>query len=68
MGRMHKPDSKLSPDQQENVGDSVEPQDWNVWAAASIVEARVLLQVTTVDLFEAGRLGLDYASSFGLGL
>ena len=55
MGRMHKPDPKLGPDQQDKRSlVLLEPQDFGQWLAGTIEEARALIKLTPVELFEAG--------------
>lgn len=58
MGRMHKPDPKLGPDEQDKR--SVIPialEDVDQWLQGTQDEAQQLLKVPAADLFEAGPLG-----------
>jgi putative SOS response-associated peptidase YedK len=55
MGRMHKPDPKLPAGQQDNKRSvvAVEQADVDQWLEGSVSEARELLRVPTVGLFDA---------------
>ena len=51
----HKPDSKLGPDQQDKRSVvPIEAHDFDQWLAGTINEARALLKLAPVDLFDAG--------------
>ena len=55
MSRMHKPDPKLGPDQQDKRSViPIEPSDYDQWLVGTVADARVLLRVPAVDLFFAG--------------
>lgn len=55
MRRMHKPDPKLGPDQQDKRSViPIEARDVDAWLTGTVQEARALLQLAPVDLFEAG--------------
>ncbi|RYH64497.1 MAG: DUF159 family protein [Alcaligenaceae bacterium] len=54
MKRMHKPDPKHGPDQQDKRSlVLLEPQDFDKWLAGSVQEANALLKLTPVELFDA---------------
>ena len=60
MKRMHKPDPKLGPnDQDKRSVIPVEPDDVDIWLFAPATEAAQLLRMAPVDLFEAQALGAD---------
>lgn len=55
MSRMHKPDPRLGPDQQDKR--SVVPialEDVDTWLAGTREQAAALIQLPPVDLFDAG--------------
>lgn len=55
MNRMHKPDAKLPPDQQDKRSViPVEPEDYDQWLTGTLAEARQLLRLSAVELFAAG--------------
>lgn len=55
MRRMHKPDPKLPPDQQDKRSViPLEPSDWDQWLAGTVEEARLLLRLAPVEVFRAG--------------
>jgi len=54
MARMHKPDPKLPPDQQDKRSVvAVSPADWDVWLRGTIDEAQALVRLTPVAEFDA---------------
>ena len=54
MSRMHKPDPKLSADQQDKRSViPIEVQDIDQWLAGTVREAGKLLRLAPVDVFEA---------------
>jgi hypothetical protein len=60
MSRMHKPDPKLPPSQQDKR--SVIPivkGDIDLWLAGTVEEATRLLKLAPVEVFEAGPAQLD---------
>jgi putative SOS response-associated peptidase YedK len=55
MNRMHKPDPKLPPDQQDKRSViPIELGDVDLWLAGTVEEAKQLLQLPAVELFDAG--------------
>ncbi|APW38428.1 DUF159 family protein [Rhodoferax koreense] len=55
MRRMHKPDPKLGPDQQDKRSViPIEMADVDTWLVGTQEEARVLLRLSVADLFDAG--------------
>lgn len=53
MGRMHKPDPKLPADQQDKRSViAIEFRDVDLWLAGTVSEARDLLRVPGVELFD----------------
>ena len=57
MRRMHKPDPKLGPDQQDKRSlVLLEPQHFDQWLAGTMQEARALMKLTPVEAFNAGPL------------
>ena len=55
MSRMHKPDPKLGPDQQDKRSVVVvEPADWDRWLVGSKPEAIELLKLAPVEVFDDG--------------
>lgn len=59
MSRMHKPDPKLSVDQQDKRSViSIEADVVDEWLAGTIAEAQGLLRVPSVEIFNAGPAGL----------
>lgn len=55
MNRMHKPDPKLGPDQQDKRSVvALEPADWDTWLRAPAEEAQGLIRLSPVELFDAG--------------
>jgi putative SOS response-associated peptidase YedK len=58
MRRMHKPDPKLGPDQQDKRSViPIEQGDVDAWLRGTTEEATALLRLAPVDLFDAGPLG-----------
>ena len=54
MSRMHKPDPRLPPDQQDKRSViAIEMQDIDQWLAGTVREAAQLLRLAPVDVFEA---------------
>lgn len=54
MRRMHKPDPKLPPDQQDKRSVvAIERGDFEQWLTGTIEDAKVLVQLTPPELFEA---------------
>lgn len=54
MRRMHKPDNKLPPDQQDKRSVvPLEQVDWDRWLAGTVEEARSLLRLAPVEIFMA---------------
>ena len=69
MRRMHKPDPKLGPDEQDKrsvVG--VEPPDWDTWIGGTTAEASKLVRLAPPELFAPVRadsplfVGLRYVA------
>ncbi len=55
MNRMHKPDPKLGPNEQDKRSVVVvEPADFSTWLGGSIDEARALIRLAPVAVFAAG--------------
>lgn len=55
MRRMHKPDPKLAPDQQDKRSViAIEPGDVPQWLEGTLDEARALLRAPAPELFDAG--------------
>ena len=55
MSRMHKPDPKLGPDQQDKRSViPIELGDVDQWLEGSIKDARALLKLAPVEVFAAG--------------
>ncbi|MDP9991947.1 SOS response-associated peptidase [Variovorax boronicumulans] len=55
MSRMHKPDSKLAPDKQDKRSViPLELQDFDTWLAGTVEEAKQLMRLAPVELFNAG--------------
>lgn len=55
MCRMHKPDPKLPPDQQDKRSViPLEPQDYDRWLAGTSADADELLRIAPVEVFAAG--------------
>src|SRR5437868_8959 len=58
MSRMHKPDPKLSPDQQDKRSViPIERGDVDQWLAGTMEEAQQLLKPAPVEVFAEGHLG-----------
>jgi putative SOS response-associated peptidase YedK len=54
MNRMHKPDPKLLPDQQDKRSVvAIESGDFDQWLNGTVDEAKKLIQLTPVELFDA---------------
>ncbi|WP_369882086.1 hypothetical protein [Acidovorax sp. HMWF018] len=54
MGRMHKPDPKLGPDQQDKRSViPIEAGDVDQWLAGTMAQAQELLRLAPVEIFEA---------------
>jgi len=63
MRRMHKPDPKLGPDQQDKRSVvPVEFEDVDLWLHGTQAEARRLLRLSETDLFDAGPADVDSAA------
>lgn len=57
MGRMHKPDPKLGPDQQDKRSViPIEAGDVDQWLAGTMAQAQELLRLAPVEIFEAEAL------------
>lgn len=55
MSRMHKPDPKLAPDKQDKRSViPLEPQDFDTWLAGTVEEAKKLMRLAPVEIFDAG--------------
>lgn len=55
MRRMHKPDPKLGPDQQDKRSViAIEQADVDQWLAGTVQEAQELLRLSPVEVFDAG--------------
>lgn len=55
MSRMHKPDPKLGPDQQDKRSViPIELADVDLWLSGTVAEASDLLRLAPVEVFEAG--------------
>ncbi len=55
MRRMHKPDPKLAPHEQDKRSViAIEPADWDTWLAGPHEGAQALIRLTAVDTFVAG--------------
>jgi len=55
MSRMHKPDPKLAPDKQDKRSViPLEVHEFDLWLAGTVEEAKQLLKVPPVELFDAG--------------
>ena len=60
MRRMHRPDPKVGPDQQDKRSIvSIELGDVDTWLAAPVEQAAPLLRVPSLDVFEAGPANLN---------
>ena len=58
MSRMHKPDPKLPPDQQDKRSVvAIELRDVDIWLRGSTAEAIELVRVPPVEAFDAGPIG-----------
>jgi putative SOS response-associated peptidase YedK len=54
MSRMHKPDPRLAPDQQDKRSlVVVEPEDFDTWLVGTHEQARALIRLAPVERFEA---------------
>ena len=54
MRRMHKPDPKLPPQEQDKRSViAIAKQDWNTWLRGTIDESKALIRLTAVDEFDA---------------
>lgn len=59
MRRMHKPDPKLGPDQQDKRSVvSIDVVDVEVWLAGTVEEAAKLIRLSPVDTFDAGPVAI----------
>ncbi len=57
MSRMHKPDPKLAANQQDKRSVvAIELADVDAWLSGSVDEARKLIRVPSVDVFDASPL------------
>ncbi len=55
MNRMHKPDPKLGPTEQDKRSVvALERADWDTWLTAPIGEAQALVRLSLVQTFDAG--------------
>ena len=55
MRRMHKPDPKLGPDQQDKRSlVLIEPQNFDPWLAGTVEDASALISLTPIERFTAG--------------
>ena len=55
MSRMHKPDPKLAPDKQDKRSViPLEVHEFDAWLAGTVEEAKQLLKLAPVDVFDAG--------------
>ncbi|WP_421033245.1 SOS response-associated peptidase family protein [Mitsuaria sp. CC2] len=53
LGRLHKPDSKLPPDQQDKRAVvHLEPSDWSTWLSGSVDQARDLIRPAPAEFFD----------------
>jgi len=60
LGRLHKPDPKVPPDQQDKRSVvPVEFEDVDLWLHGTQAEARTLLRLSAVQLFVAGPADVD---------
>ena len=60
MSRMHKPDPKLPPDQQDKRSViAIERDDVDQWLAGTMDEARQLIRLTPIDVFDASPIAVD---------
>ena len=63
MRRMHKPDAKLGPEQQDKRSVvPVEFEDVDLWLHGTQAEARRLLRLSETELFDAGPADVDSAA------
>lgn len=54
MKRMHKPDPKVAPDRQDKRSlVLLEAQDFETWLGGSLEQAKTLIRLTPVDIFDA---------------
>jgi len=69
MGRMHKPDPKLPPDQQDKRSViPLEAHDFDRWLTCTVEEAKEMLKVPAVELFAAGPATGDLGPEEGASL
>lgn len=55
MSRMHKPDPKLAPDKQDKRSViPLEVHEFDLWLAGTVEEAKTLLKLSPVEVFDAG--------------
>ena len=55
MRRMHKPDPKYGPNEQDKRSVVViEASDFNAWLTGSVEDARALIRLSTTEIFDAG--------------
>ena len=55
MSRMHKPDPKLAPDKQDKRSViPLEVHEFDIWLAGTVEEAKTLLKLASVEVFDAG--------------
>ena len=53
LGRLHKPDPKLPPDQQDKRAVThIEPADWSTWLHGSAADARALVKPQATEVFD----------------
>jgi len=63
MSRMHKPDPKLPPDQQDKRSViPLEVHDFDRWLTCTVEEARTMLKLPSIELFDARELMAGTAS------
>ena len=67
MNRMHKPDPKLGPGQQDKRSlVLLEPQDFDQWLAGTVEDANALIRLTPAELFDASPLRPDEPATIDL--
>lgn len=64
MSRMHKPDPKLAPDKQDKSSViPLEAGDFDQWLEGTADQARALMKLTPVEVFDAGPSALAKEAS-----